>query len=80
MTTGKTIALTTSRIDGFWKETLRNANIPQNSICHVLLTGGISRIPIIRKLFQSFYIVDNIDPDACIASGALSYLSTHSTN
>ena len=70
----------TSRIDGFWKETLRNAYIPQNSICHVLLTGGISRIPIIRELFQSFYIVDNIDPDACIASGALSYLSTHSTN
>ena len=60
----------TSRIDGFWKETLRNANIPQNYICHVLLTGGISRIPIIRKLFQSFYIVDNIDPDVCIASGA----------
>ena len=70
----------TSRIDGFWKETLRNANIPQNYICHVLLTGGISRIPIIRELFQSFYMVDNIDPDACIASGALSYLSTHSTN
>ena len=70
----------TSRIDGFWKETLRNANIPQNYVCHVLLTGGISRNPIIRELFQSFYIVDNIYSDVCIASGALSYLSTHSTN
>ena len=70
----------TSRIDGFWKETLRNANIPQNTICHVLQTGGNSRIPIILKLFQSFCLVDNISPDSCIASGALSYLSTHSTN
>ena len=52
------------------------ANLTPNSIHRVILVGGSSRIPLIRKKLAALFPLDRIilsDPDTCVSKGAAYY-------
>ncbi len=54
-------------------EALRNARLHARQIDHVLLVGGMTRVPVIRDTVQQYFgrvPAEGVDPDAVVAVGA----------
>jgi heat shock protein 1/8 len=59
---------------------LQECNQEPDSINHVLLVGGCSRVPLVRQMLAEIFTADkihnDIDPDVCVARGAARYCPT----
>lgn len=52
---------------------IRDANITKSDIKHVILVGGMTRMPYVRKLVKKIFGIEpstNINPDEAVAKGA----------
>ena len=58
-------------------EVLSNANVQEKDITEIILVGGSSKIPYVKKLlsekFENIHINENINPDEAVAYGATLY-------
>ncbi|KAL6121525.1 hypothetical protein NUSPORA_01529 [Nucleospora cyclopteri] len=55
------------------EKAIRDANIKKSDIKHVILVGGMTRMPYIKKLVEEIFNIkpyDEIDPDEAVAKGA----------
>ena len=74
-----------SKLDDFWKKTIRNANINPDQIKHVILTGGSAEIPCILDLFYNHNILTfcckdkSVIPAIETTMGVLHYLQSFPT-
>ena len=63
-----------NRLEETLKDALNDAKISENEISEVVLVGGASRLPIVkrllRKMFKNSKINDSINPDEAVAVGA----------
>ena len=67
----KTIKGILDKCDDCWKSALKSSGLHQDDIDHVLLVGGSSRIPAIRKRFSKFDVLKVEDPQQIVVKGAV---------
>lgn len=55
------------------EKAIRDANILKKDIKHVILVGGMTRMPLVKKTVKSIFGIEplsNVDPDEVVAQGA----------